>query len=539
MWQRPATLETLGSSFDLLVIGGGVIGAGVALDAASRGMRVALVERDDFAAGTSSRSTKLLHGGVRYLPQLRFGLVREGLREQKVLARTADFLVEPFDFVIPVYRSRGFADAPRWARHPAVFPIALRLGLWLYDRLGGRHHRMKRRIDLDEVRRRFPRLRTEDLRHALVYRDYQTDDARLTMLLVKTAAEHGAVAFNWVEADRIHRSGDGYAVTVTDRLGGGSGRVGTRAVVAATGAFAPPPGVGKQPLPLVLSKGAHVVTDLGAVGLTHSALVLPETEDARVLFVIPWRGHAVVGTTDTPYHGDPEHPLTDAGDTEYLLRHLRDYLDVGDLAPISSWSGLRALVGSAGRSTAKASREHKIARLAPGLIQVAGGKLTGYRRIAEQVVDRVARHLGTKTRSTTEHVLLSGAGVDDYLADHVLARAGELGVDPTCATRLVERYGGHAEVILELAADRADLARPIGEGRWILAETAYAARHESAATITDFVQRRTRLAWFTADHGRRDLAAIGEVMAGELRWDDARLAKELERVEADLEAEGL
>jgi glycerol-3-phosphate dehydrogenase len=495
-WQRPATLGSLGVSFDLLVIGGGVVGCGIALDAVTRGLSVALVERDDFAAGTSSRSTKLLHGGVRYLPQLRFGLVREGLREQKVLDHTADYLVKPFDFVIPVYRNRGFADAPRWARHPLIFPIALRLGLWLYDRLGGRHHRMKRRLDVAEVKRRFPRLRTEGLRHALAYRDYQTDDARLTMALAKTAAEHGAVVFNWVEANRIAPVAAGYSTTIHDRLGGGTCDVRSRAVVAATGAFAPPPGAGKEPLPLILSKGAHLVADIDGVGL------------------------------------DPE-------DADYLLRHLRDYLDADNLQPISSWSGLRSLVGTPGGSTAKASREHKIARLGSGLIQVAGGKLTGYRRIAQQVVDRVVRHLGSRTESSTDRVLLSGSGVSEYLEDHVLATAGNLGIPAACATRLIGRYGTHTEKMLEVAGERPELLEPIGNGRWILAEAAYAARHESAATITDFVQRRTRLAWFTPDHARSDLEAIGEAMAAELGWDEVHLAREQERVEADLRAEGL
>ena len=353
-WERADHARRLDDNFDILVIGGGVVGAGVALDAASRGLRTALVDRDDFASGTSSRSTKLLHGGVRYLPQMRFGLVREGLREQKVLEHTADYLVSPFDFVIPVYKDRGFADAPRWARHPLIFPIALRLGLWFYDRLGGRgRSKSKRRIDVAEMQRRFPRIKTDNLRHGVVYRDYQTDDARLTVMIVKTAVEHGAVAAGWMEATSVESDGSGgFLVTIADRLEGGEVAVRAKTVIAATGAFTPPTGTGDDPIPVVLSKGAHLVTPADAVGVTDSALVLPETEDERVMFVVPWLGRAVVGTTDTPYSGDPAHPLTDGDDTAYMLRHIHIYLDTLRFEPISAWSGLRAL--------AERARDHPV-----------------------------------------------------------------------------------------------------------------------------------------------------------------------------------
>ncbi|NQV05620.1 glycerol-3-phosphate dehydrogenase/oxidase, partial [bacterium] len=467
--------------------------------------------------------------------------VREGLREQKVLEHTADYLVSPFDFVIPVYKDRGFADAPRWARHPLIFPIALRLGLWFYDRLGGRgRSKSKRRIDVAEMQRRFPRIKTDNLRHGVVYRDYQTDDARLTVMIVKTAVEHGAVAAGWMEATSVESDGSGgFVVTITDRLEGGEVAVRAKTVIAATGAFTPPTGTGDDPIPVVLSKGAHLVTPADAVGVTDSALVLPETEDERVMFVVPWLGRAVVGTTDTPYSGDPAHPLTDGDDTAYMLRHIHIYLDTPRFEPISAWSGLRALADPSGGDTSKASREHEITQLTPGYIQVAGGKLTGYRRIAEAVTSKAIKHLGKKERSHTADIALAGAGLSREFTRMLAARCSALGFPANYSNRLIERYGTRASLVLDIAAGDDRLRKPIGGGEWSLAETVYQARHEAAATVTDVIQRRTRLAWFTPDHARGDLAALADALGDELGWDDVRRDSELERVERDLAAEGL
>jgi glycerol-3-phosphate dehydrogenase len=539
-WTRADHLSRLYLDHDVIVVGGGVVGAGIALDAITRGLSVLLVDRDDFASGTSSRSTKLFHGGVRYLPQFRFGLVREGLREQHVLAHIADYLTQPFDFVMPIYRGRGFADAPKWVQMPVLFPIAVRLGLWFYDRLGGRHHAVgQRKIDVAEVKRRFPTIKTEGLTHALVYRDYQTDDARLVMALARTAAVRGATAVNWMEAVAIRQAGDAYEVDLEDRLGGASFTVRGRTVVAATGAFAPPPGSGKEPIGLLLSKGAHLVVDPDALGVTDSALVLPETSDDRVMFLVPWRGRAIVGTTDTPYRGDPAHPVTDRDDVEYMLDEIRTYLDVGALDVQAEWSGLRALAAKGGTDTAKASREHKVTELSPGYYQVAGGKLTGYRRIAEQVTDRVAKRIGSTAKARTDRVKLAGSDADAAFRAALAERTTRKGLAAHYPERLIERFGVHAAGVLDLIDERPELGETLGDGSWTLAEAVFTARHECTATITDVVQRRTRIAWFTPDHGREAGRKIGEVLAGELGWDDERLAVEMERLEDDLRAEGL
>ena len=538
---REHQLRHLDGTFDLLVIGGGVVGTGIAVDAATRGLRVALVERDDFASGTSSRSTKLLHGGVRYLPQLQLGLVRESLKEQKILARIADYLYEPLDFVIPVYKGRGFADAPRWARHPLVFPMALRLGLWFYDRLGNRGRmKQKRRVSRAQLRERFPKISTEGLRHGVIYQDAQTDDARLTAMLAATSVEHGGVAANFVEATAIRHLGDRYDIDLLDRLSRTTWTVQARSIVSATGAFAPPPGSGNEPLPLILSKGAHLTVTADAIGLTNAALVLPETEDQRVMFLVPWRGHAVVGTTDTPYEADREHPLTSSDDVAYMVRHLEEYLDVQQPEILSSWSGLRVLAGSPGEDTSKASREHVLVELHPGYVQVAGGKLTGYRKIAEDAVDRVMKHLGERgIHSRTDHVGIVGSGVTDAVRVRVEAASIRIGLPEGYDRTLIGRYGTAAEAVLRLIDEHPDLAVLVGDDLLTLAEVVHMVRNESAATITDVVQRRTRLAWFTKDHARDSVGAIGRVMATELGWDDARLAAELHRVDHDLTAEGL
>jgi len=535
-WCRHDHLGRLDGELDLIVIGGGIVGAGIALDATHRGKRVAIIDRGDWAGGTSSRSTKLLHGGVRYLPQMRFGLIRRGLQEQRVLRAIADYLVKPIDFVIPIYRNRGFADAPRWARHPRVFPVAIRLGLWWYDRLGVHAKDTKRVLTREELLDRFPRLRMEGLRHGVVYRDAQTDDARLTLMVIRTAVDLGAVALNHADAVDIERSGSKWTVTIRDRFGDATHDLRAPAVVAATGADHPP-GDHTDPLPVVLSKGVHITVDANDVGIRDMALVLPETSDSRVLFLVPWKNHVVIGTTDTPYDGDPAHPTADPADIRYLCDELDTYLDVGGVDPISAWAGLRALIGKPGGATAKASREHQIVEVAPGYVRVAGGKLTGYRAIAQSVVDRL---YGRRTRSRrgTATVQIHGAGITQGLVKRVSASLSVLGAPEQLASDIVARYGTAADAMLDLAHHDVALATVIAD-HWLAAEVVYGVRHESVVTISDFVQRRTRIAWFTQDHARGALPHVGRVMATELGWTDDRLDAELERAEQDLLAEGL
>jgi glycerol-3-phosphate dehydrogenase len=267
------------------------------------------------------------------------------------------------------------------------------------------------------------------------------------------------------------------------------------------------------------------------------ALVLPETSDGRVLFLVPWQNHVVIGTTDTPYDGDPTNPTADPADIEYLCDEMSTYLDVADVEPISAWAGLRALVGKAGGSTAKASREHEVVDVAPGYVRVAGGKLTGYRAIGQSVVDRL---YGRRTRSRhgTATVQIHGAGIPEDLIKRVSASLESLGAPESLTSDIVARYGTAVDEMLDLAHHDLALAAMIAD-HWLAAEVVYGVRHESVATISDFVQRRTRIAWFTEDHARGALPHVGRIMAAELGWDNDQLAIELEHAERDLLAEGL
>ncbi|MDH5293578.1 MAG: glycerol-3-phosphate dehydrogenase/oxidase, partial [Acidimicrobiia bacterium] len=366
----------LDGSFDVVIIGGGITGVGSALDLSARGLSVALVEQSDFGNGTSSRSTKLFHGGIRYLPQMHFHLVSEGLREQKILARIADFLFSPLEFVLPLYEQYSFADAPAWAARGWKAPLALRAGLSVYDVLGGvgRPGHRHRRLDRDALLDLMPRLRPNGLKGGFVYSDAQTDDARLVISVLKTAVRRfGVVAAGRTRADEVRPTGAGYEVDVTDTDTGARHTVRCRSVIAATGAFAPP----RSETRLLLSKGVHLISPPEVLDLAGKALVLPETDDGRVMFCVPWLDHVMIGTTDTPYAGDPAHPRPDADDVAYLTRHVERYLDV-QLDTVSSFAGLRALADTGAGSTARASREHAIAEPLPRYFTVAGGKLTTY-----------------------------------------------------------------------------------------------------------------------------------------------------------------
>ena len=530
-WTRAEHLGLLadGDPFDVVVIGGGVTGCGTALDLAARGLRVALVEQDDFAAGTSGRSTKLFHGGIRYLPQFQFQLVAEGLREQEVLARIADHLFESLEFVVPVYKHIGLADAPAWAARGRRASVALRAGLVLYDVLGGldRPGSRHRRISVAELRRDLPNLRPHGLRSGFVYSDAQTDDARLVIAIARTAVDgFGAVAVNHLKATAVNSVGEGYEISLLGAEGE-EFRVASRTVVVATGAFPAPSVDGSPQLGVIVSKGAHLVVRRDQIGLGERAIVLPRTDDGRVMYIVPWADHALIGTTDTPYRGDLRHPAADPADIDYLLRHVHRYLEVAPFEPIATFAGLRALADDGSGDTAQASREHVIAEPRPGYVQVAGGKLTTYRRISADAAGVVARRLRVPAKSMTKNLLLSGAG-----AGH--ARPAVSG-----GSARYRRYGSNGAEIDDIIRKRPDLDTTLGDECTSLAEAVHACRHESAASISDFTLRRTRLGWLTPDHARKDQQAIAGAMGTELGWSPAEMKVQMEAHEAELEAEGL
>jgi glycerol-3-phosphate dehydrogenase len=533
MERREVALDRLAAeSFDLLVIGGGITGAGVALDAASRGMRVALLERSDYASGTSSRSTKLVHGGVRYLAQRDITLVREALAERQILLTLAPHLVQPQPFVLPIYRGQrvpGFMA-------PAVATRALTAaGLAAYDLLAGRR-RLQGRRSLSSLGARglVPSLRAEGLRGAFLYYDARTDDVRLVLAALGAAAAHGAAVANYVEVTGFEYQGGRIAgVQACDRLGQRALQVRTARVVSATGAWSQQVSAldGRPGRSLRLSKGVHLVIDRESLPLGPIAVVLPTTADGRLAFAVPWGNHVLIGTTDTPYEGDPAAVNPDPDDVDALLGDANRFLDLnlGRADIISAFAGLRPLIASDATSTATTSREHAVSVAPSGLVSVSGGKLTTYRRMARDAVDAALRaEPGPWGESCTERVPLQGSTDLARRRREVQQTAAKLDLSVPIVTHLLNTYGADARDITAIIAAEADLGRPIVAGLpYVRAEVPYAARHEGAQSLDDILRRRTRLALETRDAGAAAAADVADLLAAELGWDDARRSREL------------
>jgi glycerol-3-phosphate dehydrogenase len=515
--------------FDVLVIGGGVTGAGVALDAAARGYRVALVEKLDFASGTSSKSTKLVHGGIRYLPNFDFGLVREALVERGLLLRNAPFLVRPVGFVLPIYKGD---------RHPVGIPfttpagiglgLTLRLGLWLYDTLAGRLNvKRHRHLSRDEVLKLAPALVSSGLKEGFIYYDAQTNDARLTMALVRTAAQYGATIANHAEViSLLSEGGKVYGAQVRDQIGEQEFTIRARHIVNATGVFAEQVEAldGEQPqVQIEPSKGVHLVFSRETLQLGDEAVVLPETDDKRILFIVPWETRAVFGTTDTG-SGDLDHPAATREDVSYLLNHLNRYLSVhlSEEDIISIYAGYRPLIRSRSsqHSTARLSRTHAVLEGPSGLVTIVGGKLTTYRRMAQDTVDVLNRRDGSKQPPhPTVNLPLQGSAGWPATQRELESRGKVLGLADPILIHLGNHYGSAAHEILDLLQEDPTLGtRLIEDLPYIRAEVIYACRQEMALTPDDILARRTSI---TIEDQRQGLGIVEEVvalMARELAW---------------------
>ena len=392
--ERKILAELAGERLDLLVIGGGIVGSGIARDAALRGIKVGLIDANDFAFGTSSRSSRLLHGGVRYLAQGRVGLVREASVEKTILHRIAPHLAQPLPFIFPAYRGSGW---PLWQ---------LRIGVKIYDLLAGKNLGKSEGFSADEIKEIVPGLKTDGLRGAVRYFDGFTNDSRLVIDTLRSAHNAGARLANYARFVRHATNGDEFVAHVNDELSGGGLEVRTRAIVNATGPWAQ--GLGLSQVQLRLTKGIHLVFDAKRIS-NRDAVVI--TEGSRVLFVLPWGERTIVGTTDTDYQGRPEDVRTTAADIDYLLKTLNRFFPGARLTEadiISSYSGLRPLIADPHGKPSDISRSHQILNPSKGWWDVAGGKLTTYRLMAEQTVDRIAQFLGGnfKACSTAKTELL-------------------------------------------------------------------------------------------------------------------------------------
>ncbi len=529
-------LERLRSeTFDVLVIGGGITGCGVALDAASRGLSVALVERDDFASGTSSKSSKLIHGGLRYLQQRDFRLVYEALRERHRLLRNAPHLVSVLPFLIPVMTKDG----------PISKKIAkaLRSALWLYDLTGGlRIGKRHRRVNAEEALAHCPTLHGDRLSSGFVYYDAAADDARVTLAVARTAARHGAAVANRCRVVELIGDADRIAGAIVD-TGAGTVEVRARTVVSATGVWADEIGeleTGTDPDTIRPAKGVHVTVPWDLVR-NDIAVIISVPKDRRSLFLIPWDAradgtfeHCYIGTTDTDYDGTLDDPQTDRDDLDYVIdavnHHIATPISRDDVTGV--WAGLRPLVKQveSGR-TADLSRRHAVSVGDRGLITVTGGKFTTFRQMAEDTVDIVSEQLDRSTRCRTARLRLVGAP----------RPRGEHTPDspPTDSPgRLHGRYGTEARALMELIAADPMLAHPLVPGLpYVRAEAVFAARHEMATTLDDVLLRRTRAHLEHRDATAAAAPAVADLLAAELGWSPDERDRQLAAYRSICDAE--
>lgn len=539
--------------FDVLVIGGGITGAGVALDAAARGYTVALLEKLDFASGTSSKSTKLVHGGIRYLPNFDFPLVREALVERGLLLHNAPFLVQPVGFVLPIYEHDRHPVGMRFTTPGGLgLSLLLDFGLQLYDHLAGKRNiAQHRRLSRQQVLALAPGLVSDGLKEGFIYYDAQTNDARLTLTLLHTAALHGAVIANYTEVRGfLSEHGKLTGVRCYDLLGQQEYTVRARHCVNATGIFSEhveslierEPQVRIEP-----SKGVHLVFAREKLKIKQDAIVLPETDDQRLLFLVPWESRVIFGTTDTGA-GDLDHPLATREDVRYLLKHLKRYLavDLSEEDIVSAYAGYRPLVlpHKATHSSASLSRTHAVLCSPSGLVSIVGGKLTTYRRMAQDTVDLLQRRDDRKLQHPTIDLPLLGN--ENWLdARRTLAnQASMLGLDEAITNHLSHTYGGEACHMFRLIeADPTLATRLIADLPYIRAQVIYACRAEMAMTPGDVLARRTSIMLEDRQRGLGVVDLVADLMACELGWSSeqrARLVEEYRQaVQRQIESEQL
>lgn len=526
---RPHFIQQLKSQeFDLLVIGGGITGAGIALDAASRGLKIALVEKHDFAFGTSSRSTKLIHGGLRYLKQLEFGLVKEVGSERAVVHRLAPHLVVPEKMLLPLYDKRGMGST------------LTSVGLKLYDWLAGvRPEDQRKMLNRKQTLKAEPLLNPQDIKGGALYAEYRTDDARLTIENVKAAFRRGALPVSYLELkDLVYTDGKVSGGAVYDHISQEQFHIKARIVVNAAGPWVDEIrelNKSKSGKSLHLTKGVHIVVPREKLAVRQS--IYFDVGDGRMIFAIPRGRTTYIGTTDTNYSGSKEEVYASKEDIDYLLRAVNNTFESINLLPSdieSSWAGLRPLIHEDGKSASELSRKDEIFESPTGLISIAGGKLTGYRKMAERVVNMVIakafadRQLGPC--STNKIRLTESFFSDDQEVQHYTSMTafdlGQRGADQQWATYLVHNYGKRTKEIIEEA-------RSSGESfelALIKAEVNFVWRYEMALHPVDFFVRRTGLAFFHIDRVRTWLDVVAKEFGRHQNWSTAQINLEKEKV---------
>ena len=543
-----------GERFDVVVIGGGITGAGVALDAASRGYSVALVERDDYAIGTSSRSSKMVHGGLRYLQNFDLGLVREALLERQLMVQLAPHLVYPTPFLVPTLgddkRSRSIG-----------------IGLNMYDVMATTRVGMSRReraervagqdfwapnrhrtIPGDEVVAMIPALAAREPREAYLFYDCQTDDVRLVLTILGEAERYGAVCLNGAEVTGLlDREGRAGGVAFVEAESGERFEVEAENVINATGVWAdrirPEEIHDEAEVPKIApSRGTHVTVSMDQLPVGQAACIVPAGAD-RTIFALPWYGRTLMGTTDNDYSGDIAHVRPGDDDIAYILDAANAFFgtDLGRGDVTGAYAGVRPLISTGDpRKSVDISRKAELYETSSGMLTITGGKLTTWRRMAKQVVDRMVEREGRLAPCRTDDIPLGLAAADAELEPP--DGLSESDLPPGYRERLAFRYGHFARNVLRLAAERPELAAPIVDGQPdLLAEAVVAARFEQARTVADVLMRRTRLGLLAAPQLRTAAAArpVAEALGGELGWSAERVAQEAERWPEDAAAEGI